>query len=295
LSFSILGRELHNDQPSLEPWLETYFRFPYEVKTVGYQIQVFGQKPESFPLDVPATMLELHDSRLEMRILENEFWFGTPESGLRFTHRSDMSKLEWWGDEPPYNALFIGICEALRLSGLLSLHASIAARDGLATAFLGPSGRGKTTTLLRASIAGWQIIAEDFSWVDPENLNLYGFDRGLRLLPDTAEIFRQHHSNIELDTMIAGKYVVPYEQLGVRRRAVKLERLAALERNPEQPSSWQVLPKREGALALWEANGVPFTPEGQNFISIIIPSLLARLKLERLVLGQGELPLGRDD
>lgn len=226
-----------------------------------------------------------------MRSVEGEFWFGTPESGMRFRFEDGISKLEWWGTEIPFNALFIGICEGLRLSGLVSLHASIAAKNGLATAFLGPSGRGKTTTLLRASIAGWQIVAEDFSWLIPETMLLYGFDRGLRLLPDTANIFKQHHPDIELLEMIGGKYVVPYEQLGLQRQVVKLERLAVLERNPSATSSWQALPKREGALALWEANGVPFTPDAQHFVSSTIPKLLTKLKLETLVLGAGELPL----
>jgi hypothetical protein len=291
LSFSILGRELHNTDSSLQPWLELYFRFPYKVETINYKIRLEQKLLPNFPLELPAAVLELPDARLEMRGFEDEFWFGTPESGMRFTFEDSLSKLEWWGTEIPFNALFIGICESLRLSGLVSLHASIAAKNGLATAFLGPSGRGKTTTLLRASIAGWQIVAEDFSWLIPETMQLYGFDRGLRLLPDTAKIFKQHHENIELLEMIGGKYVVPYEQLGVTRQAVKLERLAVLERNPNANSSWQALPKREGALALWEANGVPFTPEAQQFVSSTIPKLLAQLKLETLVLGAGELPL----
>ena len=294
MSFSILGRQLQSDTPSLDPWLETYFRFEYELEPTGFEIHVRQNPPEHFPLEISATTLDLHDSTLEMRSAGNEFWFGTIDSGMRFLYQTQSATLEWWGRDLPYNALFVGISEALRLSGLVSLHASIAARDGLATAFLGPSGRGKTTTLLRASIAGWQIIAEDFSWLEPETMNLYGFDRGLRLLPDTAEMFKQHHPTIQLRELIADKYVVPYEQLGFKRQAVKLMRLAVLERNPNLISSWQPLSRREGALALWEANGVPFTPEAQSFVSSIIPSLLARLKLERLVLGQGELPLGSE-
>lgn len=295
MSFSILGRELTNSDTGLKPWLELYFRFPYEVEASHYQIELLQKPLPDFPHQLPATILELPEAKLEMRSFEDQFWFGTPESGMRFTFEDSISKLEWWGTEIPFNALFIGICEGLRLSGLVSLHASIAAKNGLATAFLGPSGRGKTTTLLRASIAGWQIVAEDFSWLIPETMQLYGFDRGLRLLPDTAKIFKQHHQDIELLEMIAGKYVVPYEQLGVKRQAVKLERLAVLERNPDAPSSWKVLPKREGALALWEAGGVPFTPQAQHFISSTIPKLLTRLKLETLLLGQGELPLGNTE
>jgi hypothetical protein len=295
LSFSILGRKLHNTNSSLQPWLELYFRFPYQLERDSFEIWLEQKTVEHFPLETPATILELHDASLEMRVLENEFWFGTPKSGMRFTYAPDNAKLEWWGQEIPFNALFIGICEGLRLSGLISLHASIAAVNASATAFLGPSGRGKTTTLLYASIAGWQIVAEDFSWLEPETMNLYGFDRGLRLLPDTASIFKQHHPDIQLLEMIEGKYVVPYEQLGVKRQAVKLERIAVLERNPDATSSWQALPKREGALALWEANGVPFTPEAQNFVSSTIPKILAKLKLKTLVLGQGELPLRKTE
>ena len=295
MNFSILGRQLINSNPSLNPWLNLYFDFPYEAEASNYQIRVLQKLLPNFPLELPASILELPDAKLEMRRFEGEFWFGRPESGMRFTFGAGISKLEWWGQEIPYNALFIGICEALRLSGLVSLHASIAAKNASATAFLGPSGRGKTTTLLRASLAGWQIIAEDFSWLMPETMNLYGFDRGLRLLPDTAKLFKRHHENIQPLEMISGKYVVPYEQLGVKRQVVKLERIAVLERNPDAISSWRALPKRDGALALWEANGVPFTPDAQNFISSTIPKLLAKLKLETLVLGQGELPLGNTE
>lgn len=286
-----MGRQLHNADPSLSAWLKLYFHFPYDLEATGFEIHVIQRSFEDFPLELPKTILELQDAKLEMRNLSDEFWFGTIESGMRFTFESNSVKLEWWGKDIPYNALFIGICEGLRLSGLVSLHASIAAKNSNATAFLGPSGRGKTTTLLRASIAGWQIIAEDFSWLMPDTMLLYGFDRGLRLLPDTAKLFKQHHEDIELIEMIAEKYVVPYEQLKIQRQVVKLERLAVLERNPNAISGWKVLPKREGALALWEANGVPFTPAAQHFISSVIPKLLAELKLETLVLGAGELPL----
>ncbi|NJK46119.1 MAG: hypothetical protein HC933_19310 [Pleurocapsa sp. SU_196_0] len=44
--------------------------------------------------------------------------------------------------------------EALRASGLIPLHAAMADKGGRATAFLGASGRGKTTSLITAMTRG---------------------------------------------------------------------------------------------------------------------------------------------
>ena len=40
MSFSILGRQLINSDLGLQPWLELYFRFPYEVQASHYQIEL---------------------------------------------------------------------------------------------------------------------------------------------------------------------------------------------------------------------------------------------------------------
>lgn len=49
----------------------------------------------------------------------------------------------------------------LRLRGVLCLHASVAAVNGNAVAFLGPAGSGKSTLVASMAMLGWSILSDD--------------------------------------------------------------------------------------------------------------------------------------
>jgi hypothetical protein len=198
--------------------------------------------------------------------------------------------VEAWGlQAKDADMLHIAIAEGLRASGLISLHASIAARDGQALAFLGPSGRGKTTTLLRSLAMGFQPVCEDFAWCDPDSLEVFGFDRGLRLLPDTAKRFEAQFG-ITPSIWQVDKWFVPYSSLNLQRQATTLRTVALLERDPAGETGFEPLAKREAALAFWEASGMPLSRQIQERVSKRISSMVSRLEGRRLRLGQGEIP-----
>src|SRR5690606_18106819 len=101
-------------------------------------------------------------------------WRGGGGTGVRLTLEPEQARIHVWGtsarDAELFAALYIAICEALRVSGLLPLHAAVAAPPGgtvawrppappstpgdpaaaapAAMAFLGGRGAGKSTTLL---------------------------------------------------------------------------------------------------------------------------------------------------
>lgn len=77
---------------------------------------------------------------------------------------------------------------ALRLRGLLCLHASAFRFGGFAVALVGPSGAGKSTTAAALAALGCTILTDDILALDDRNGALYcwsGYPR-LRLWPDSA-------------------------------------------------------------------------------------------------------------
>ena len=183
----------------------------------------------------------------------------------------------------------------MRGSGLLPLHAAAAGRNAQACAFIGPSGTGKSTTLLRAVAAGWTALAEDFVWIDPASSQVYGWDRGLRLLPDSLKALpvalAQHHWKTHPD----GKHWVPFEALeafqGFESKAVPLSRVAVLVRDSDRMSTWSACPRHLGVQSLWSAAGLALTRAGTQATGYQLSRLLAQVDIQRLVLGTGPLPL----
>jgi hypothetical protein len=223
------------------------------------------------------------------------FHLGGPGGGVRLEVLASGASLRVWGaSEAMAEMLHLALTEATRASGLLPLHASVAERDGLATAFLGPSGRGKTTTLLRAVIEGWRPVAEDFCWLDPDTLDLHGWDGGLRLLPDSRALLESHYPGVRAEATADEKVLVPYERLGLERRPARLARIARLERDPARaarPSAWAGLGRREAAVALWEATGVPLAAASRERAGAAVGLVLGRVELATLELGAPPLPL----
>jgi hypothetical protein len=294
IQFQILGRTLTLTGPiteSLEAGLRSRWDFPeYRCEPHVFRLEIeHGNPPTGFPLEASSSRLELVSGTVECRNLEPVIWIGDATNGLRIELLETQFLVHFWGEQVSIELLHIAIAEGLRASGLISLHASIAARDGLALAFLGPSGRGKTTTLLRALEAGFTPVCEDFAWCDPESLLVYGFDRGLRLLPDTAQHFETRFG-ITPSVWQGDKWFVPYSSLKFERQAVKLHGIALLERDPESQTGFEPLAKREAALAFWEASGMPLSGLVQTRISGLVAVMVARLERHRLRLGQGEIP-----
>jgi hypothetical protein len=294
IQFEILGRALivtGSISESLEAGLRSRWDFPeYRCDPHPFKLEITnGAMPIGFPTSASSSTLELFAGTVECWNLEPIIWIGDVTTGIRIELLEGQMIAHTWGVPANVELFHLAIAEGLRASGLISLHASIAARDGQALAFLGPSGRGKTTTLLRSLEAGFVPVCEDFAWCDPDTLEVFGFDRGLRLLPDTAKFFESQFG-ITPSIWQVDKWFVPYSSLKFERRAVNLKTIALLERDPEQPTGFGVLSKREAALAFWEASGMPLSRSVQDRVSQRIAGMVSRLEVRRLLLGQGAIP-----
>ena len=197
---------------------------------------------------------------------------------------------------PTLAALKIMVAESLRISGLLPLHAAVACKDGETCAFFGPSGTGKSTTVLRAIAAGWTALAEDFVWVDPDTAQVYGWDRGIRLLPESFVALPPEVAAQPWPQHADGKYWLPFTALQGHRMLFEsqgraLTQLALLERRADLPSAWSDLPRRAALQLLWEAAGLAVTTLAVQRTGGQIAVLLPKVKPLRLVLGSTPLPL----
>lgn len=315
--FSILGRSLHLrvSTPGLVTWLQRQWNFPeHALPPVPNDIRLaeVDVPPGSFagtPVSVP-----LHRMTLTALAGDDVWWFGDAGAGVRLQLGSAESRIAVWGvaseqgAAATYAALFVSIAESLRASGLLPLHAAVAARAGLATALAGPSGVGKSTTLWRMTHTGWAPLAEDFAWLDPVTRIVYGWDRGVRLWPETRERFAPE---VPLDRFRAdpdGKLFLAYEHFpGPAVRAATLERLALLERATNDGAASgstavhtaavdapAPLAPQDAVRAWWEMVGLPLSPAVRADVAQAIGTLVRSVDTVRLPIGPGS-PMLEDD
>jgi len=221
---------------------------------------------------------------------------GDDSAGIRVGFAAAATRIQLWGlerSEDPgqlYLGLSVALTEALRVSGLLPLHAAVASRGDAALAWLGPSGSGKSITLLFAQRAGWRAVAEDLCWIEPESLRACGWDHGIRVWPDALERFFPDLADAA--TMPDGKRFIPYHRIGaLEPRSCTLSRVAILGRAAGGPSRWEPATAHETVRALWEASGLPLLDSSRHAAARCVARLVRRLPAARLVRGDSELPL----
>ncbi|HEX7051157.1 MAG TPA: ATP-binding protein [Longimicrobiales bacterium] len=300
--FPILGRPFRARGASapLRAWLDEQWRRPEHAPpphpfAIALECVEAGRAPAA--LEGVAVRATGPGVDLDWRHRDATWeWRGGDGAGVRLTLEPERARIRAWGTDAPgadlFAALYVAMCEALRASGLVSLHAAVAvppdaaegaratgrraaspdpdtaphapdrrstslgaaaldaaadaasaasgagtaesgrapraerpapperavaaARLDGAIAFLGPSGTGKSTTLLRLARAGWTPLAEDLSWVEPHTLTLYGWDRGVRLWPGTLEAFLPELLGAGWTTGPDGKLFLGYDALARR-------------------------------------------------------------------------------
>ncbi|MFI5281249.1 MAG: hypothetical protein ACHQU1_12205 [Gemmatimonadales bacterium] len=298
-SFAVLGRTVSaaSAPASLIAWLEEHWHFAeYQTPPHSCHIEIDSSATTRQRSDDPLVHGEaaLADGALPFARHGDCWTFGDAVRGLDVEPGSDAARItvRGWGDAVERSlaiALQLALTEALRVSGLVPLHASVADGPRGATAFLGVSGTGKSTTLLHAAAQRARLIAEDLCWLDPASLTVFGWDRAVRVWPETL---RRFFPDVSASAPTAdGKVLVSYEALGASgARTARLKRLALLTRDEARRSGWEEVEPRAAVGALWEATGVPLSDGARHSVSLAAADLLRRLELGRLVLGEGPLP-----
>jgi hypothetical protein len=297
LSFPVLGRRLRASSltPQLAQWLRASWDRPlYRMPDHDYVIDL-----ECLPAaaGLPGSEGEPCAVALQGRTLRfaktGSAWvLRETESALRLDLGERGAQVRLWGlDEQRdpatlYLGLQVAMSEAMRASGLMPLHAAVAARGAVAVAWLGTSGAGKSSTLLRAARAGWRPVAEDLSWLEPASFRVWGWDRGVRVWPDTLARFFPEYA--DAPALPDGKRDVPYERLGADPvRSCTLSHLALLQRDEGAAASRrEEIAAREIVRALWEATGVPLSDVGRQSAGRTIARLSGSLPASRWVLGR---------
>ena len=221
-----------------------------------------------------------------LRVDDNEFWILENMSGVRLQLREDNASIELYG--LPFTgwiALESAVGEAIAVSGLLRLHASAMYKNGRTILFMGPSGRGKSTTLVRGLQAGYSAVAEDACWLDPIELRLFGFDRGLRMLPDTAELLKTSFPEAIGRPSRGGKIEFVFDQVGGNVDDVVLTDLVLLRRESSTETAWSELEKSHAVLSLYESIGIPHTGRAREFVSKALSGVVERTTCRQLMLG----------
>jgi hypothetical protein len=295
LEFGLLGRRVTGRvSPGAGNLVRELFQHP-EIATAlesDWVIEIH-QRDEDAPLEAmqDAYRAEIHGGFVMVRTDHDTLWVSGEDHTVRVTVNGTRASLEVYSRElRGGGALMVAMLEALRASGLIPLHAAMADRDGRATAFLGASGRGKTTSLITAMANGYAPVCEDFALLEPDSLQVYGLDRGLRLLPDTLERLRTHYPRVEPESFVRGKHFVPYERIAERLWTSTLTRLWLLERT-DADTRLEPLGASERVMALFTASGVPLLETGREITRRHFARLPGELEMARLRLGTTPIPL----
>ncbi len=224
---------------------------------------------------------------------------GTSTNGVSLRLKNKSALINYWGDEflLPHIVL-AAIIEALRYSGLLCLHAASASINGQGYIFLGKSGTGKTTTLLRAIKSGWSPLAEDTILLDPTTMLAYGWEKSIRLLPTSLQVLdkplRSHDWDKNFD-----KFSVPYNSLcdyyaTERQHCFPIHHIVQLARhkdNQDNLCQWTQISAIDITKSLWNTVGLPLSERSQQFSAQHIGKLARHSTAWRLELGNINSPL----
>jgi hypothetical protein len=296
--FSLLGHRctVIGADRGEEHWLRTNWQFDDSVRrTRPHEITVrFSRESRTVSASrgTPQTTV-LHDAALVWQQLGPRWWCtGDADAGVELRMRGQRVAIDVRRRAmlpaafPVELALRVAMCEALRATGLSPLHAAVIARGGKATALVGSSGAGKSSTLLLATIQDWQPVAEDFAWLDPTTARVFGWDRGIHLTEHALDRMGAHWPFAGWQRGHGEKLFLSYEEIRSSRPAdAELTRVAVLHRDPTRPSGWEPLGVHDAVRAWFETVGVPLCRVSRSQLAASIALLLKRVEVLRLVLG----------
>lgn len=200
--------------------------------------------------------LRCRASLLQVSFTEKQVRFSGESSGLRLN-------------------LMLALSELLRLQGFMPLHSSAVHFEGGAVVLLGPSGTGKTTTLLQAARSKVSALSEDWAWTGPD-LTFYPWDSGLHLLPDTVERFADVLPESRTWIPRGNRHKWRFDATDLQwfqPQVCPLKQFWVLRRHSE--TSLGAVPRLDLVRALWEASGMPLTREATRMAQQGINRLLS--------------------
>lgn len=290
---------------SFEAWLRRHWEFRRDTLWPG-SIPIELTVRAGVPPVVDSThaigeISKLDGVELSWTRLAKRGWFsGDRAAGVRFELTSDGASIEVWSDSETnvsqrlLAAVHVALCEALRATGLVPLHAAVVTRNAETIAFTGLSGVGKSSTLVSAVAQGWTPIAEDFAWLDATTRRVYGWDRGVHLNDDGLARLRETLPR-EGWQRERDKQFIAFDRLtdatSTRRASPTLTRLVELRRDALRDSSVERLDSREAVRALWEGAGVPLCQLSRRRFAAGVPALLRHIVVEQMILGRTAIPL----
>jgi hypothetical protein len=291
--FFLLGRRIFGKASTgVESLLRRLFDFPAQALALesSWNIEVQQVNVPPPPLENPYTVA-IHAGRLEVSSSQNRVLLCQEDATVQLEFGDVGTLLTLFGTSSHlYPCLMTATIEAMRVSGLLPMHTAIAARGGVGIAFTGESGRGKTTTLLHSMRAGYSPVCEDFAWLEPQSLTVFGTDRGLRCLPDTLVRMQQFFPDAHPVAFEVDKHLVPFEALAPRVWRCRLQQVWTLERNLQLPTHLEPLGKAQAVMALYGCFGVPLSGLARNQILAAMGDLIGRLEVQQLQIGSTPLP-----
>lgn len=278
--FSLLGRRcsIAGAVAAQEAWIRQHWYFPDDVaKEHPLEISIrFSNEPLSelqSPSSQPHTPID--GLTLTWRQHGPRAWnTDAVNGGVRLEIEPDSANINVWCagvEELPIHiaaALHVAICEALRSTGLMPLRAAIVAREGVALALTGERLTRKSTALKLVQEHGWQLLAEDFAWLDVDETAVYGWDQGIRLTGEHA--VRVTHA---------------------MQPKASLTRVAVLQQDAARESVLEQLGPREAVKVLFESSGAPLCRYNRNAFAARLPWLIEKLEISRLIVGVTALPL----
>lgn len=304
MEFTILGRPFRALGLSArqESWLRANWFFRHTtLLSSRFSIEILARSHAPPRLSLASTPMQrcrFDGMTLGWNRAGPRSWFTRcAAGGLRLDLSAARARIDLWFDRVDDTradllaALHVALCEALRATNLAPLHAAVAVRDGVAVAFTGRGGVGKSSTLVTMLGDGWAPIAEDFAWLDPTTRRVYGWDRGVHLtddglarlrdrLPATGWRRRRRKQFIEFDRLDGGAN---------RPTSATLSRIIELRRDAALDSSIDRLDPRGAVRALWESAGVPLCDGSRRRFAEAVPDLLRRVDMDRMTIGRTPL------
>jgi len=150
VDFSVLGRRLRAFGVSgqLSGWLREFWEYPDRgAPSVDHQVEIHTRNGPGPSNDTwTPVALSLPDRTLPVQQSGGRWRAGTVQSGVQLTPGSGSDLVEIWNwsatPDPAllHLALHVMITECLRASGLVPLHAAVAASEHGSTAWLGATG-----------------------------------------------------------------------------------------------------------------------------------------------------------